>query len=165
MTPLNGASSPARSFQSCGGTARGFSRSYRKGGRYGPPWFDYDSVSAEPRWRPIEGGFTRFGDVVPLLGEPDDLYVIMAPGDEATIQFDASRAPPLPAGWTRDFLIYTDGWVKDADLNTAHGNTVEPLPFHAMTRYPYGTTEAYPGDSFHRRFQASYNTRWEGRHR
>src|SRR5207302_4422549 len=32
--------------------ARGFSRMYRKGGRYGPYWFDYDSVTKQSPWRP-----------------------------------------------------------------------------------------------------------------
>ncbi len=31
------------------------------------------------------------------------------------------------------------------DLYTAYPHTVEPLPFHAMSRYPYGTDEQYPG--------------------
>ena len=48
------------------------------------------SVSKESPWRPIEGAFTRFGDVLPLLDRPDDMYVIMAPGDETTLEFDAS---------------------------------------------------------------------------
>lgn len=138
---------------------RGFSRGYRKGGRYGPHWFDYDSTTTEPRWRPIEGAFTRFGDVLPLISEADDRYIIMAPGDETTVEFDAATAPPLPPAWSRDFLIYTVGWIKDADLNTAHGNTVEPLPFHGMTRYPYDASEAFPGDAVHRRFVTTYNTR------
>jgi cytochrome c-type biogenesis protein CcmH/NrfG len=116
---------------------RGFSREYRKGGRYGPHWFEYEEISTEPRWLPLEGTFTRFGDVQPLLLEPDDRYVIMGPGDEATIAFDAGRLPSLPPGWRRDFLLYSVGWVKDADLNTATGNTVYPLPFHDMSRYPY----------------------------
>jgi hypothetical protein len=34
---------------------RGFSRMYRKGGRYGPYWFDYGVVEKESPWRPIEG--------------------------------------------------------------------------------------------------------------
>ena len=59
---------------------RGFSRMYRKGGRHGPYWFDYDVVAKESPWRPIEGAFTRFGNVSTLLGNPDDMYVIMAPG-------------------------------------------------------------------------------------
>ena len=138
---------------------RGFSREYRKGGRYGPQWFDYDEVSTEPRWLKLEGTFTRFGDVLPLLLESDDKYVIMGPGDEMTLSFDARRTPSLPPGWTRDFLLYTVGWVKDADLNTATGHTVFPLPFHAMSRYPYGPDEAYPDDEDHRSFLREYATR------
>ena len=139
--------------------ARGYSRTYRKGGRYGPWWFDYDSVSREPRWRPIEGAFTRFGNVLPLLDRSDDMYVIMAPGDEMTLQFDASSAKSLPRGWTRDFLLYTDGWIKDSDLNTAFGTTVGPLPFHAIKQYPYARGESYPTDSAHARYRRDYNTR------
>ncbi len=139
--------------------ARGYSRTYRKGGRYGPWWFDYDSVSREPRWRPIEGAFTRFGDVLPLLGRSDDMYVIMAPGDEMTLQFDASSEKTLPRGWTRDFLLYTDGWIKDSDLNTAFGTSVDPLPFHAIKQYPYAPGERYPTDSAHQRYLRDYNTR------
>jgi hypothetical protein len=143
---------------------RGFSRTYRRGGRYGPHWFDYDLVSRESPWRVIEGAFTRFGDVRPLLENPDDMYVIMAPGDEATIQFDATSAAEVPKGWTRDFLLYTDGWIKDADLNTAFGNTVAPLPFHAMKQYPYAPGDAYPTDPQHQRFVTQYNTRVVERH-
>jgi hypothetical protein len=138
---------------------RGFSRMYRKGGRYGPYWFAYDDVVKESPWRPIEGAFTRFGDVLPLLKNPDDMYVIMGPGDEATIQFDASSATSLPRGWTRDFLLYTDGWIKDSDLNTAFGTTVGPLPFHGVKAYPYRQSEAYPTDAKHQRYLQEYNTR------
>ncbi|MDP9201144.1 MAG: CRTAC1 family protein, partial [Gemmatimonadota bacterium] len=138
---------------------RGFSRMYRKGGRYGPYWFAYDDVAKESPWRPIEGAFTRFGDVLPLLRNPDDMYVIMGPGDEATIQFDASSAKSLPPGWKRDFLLYTDGWIKDSDLNTAFGTTVGPLPFHGVQAYPYKPAEAYPTDPQHQRYLHEYNTR------
>ncbi|MEO8192986.1 MAG: FG-GAP-like repeat-containing protein [Gemmatimonadales bacterium] len=138
---------------------RGFSRMYRKGGRYGPYWFAYDDVSMESPWRPIEGAFTRFGDVQPLLRKGDDMYAIMGPGDEATIQFDARSASSLPRGWKRDFLLYTDGWIKDSDLNTAFGTTVEPLPFHGVRAYPYRPGEAYPTDPEHQRYLREYNTR------
>jgi len=138
---------------------RGFSHMYRKGGRYGPYWFAYDDVAKESPWRPIEGAFTRFGDVLPLLRNPDDMYVIMGPGDEATIQFDASSATSLPAGWKRDFLLYTDGWIKDSDLNTAFGTTVGPLPFHGVRAYPYRSAEAYPTDPEHQRYLRDYDTR------
>ncbi len=138
---------------------RGFSAEYRRGGRHGPHWFDYGQVSTEPRWLPLDGLFTRFGDVQPLLQDSDDRYVIMAPGDEVTIAFDARQAPSLASGWSRDFLLYTDGWLKDADLNTATGNTVLPLPFHGMSRYPYGSDASYPVDEDHQRYLRMYNTR------
>ncbi|MFQ5709051.1 MAG: FG-GAP-like repeat-containing protein [bacterium] len=138
---------------------RGFSRLYRKGGRHGPHWFDYSDVSTEQKWRDLEGNYTRYGNVQPLLLESDDRFVIVNAGDEITVTFDANQAPPLPPGWSRDFLIYTDGWIKDGDLNTAHGKTVAPLPFHAMSRYPYGQDEAYPGDEEHQKFLETYNTR------
>ena len=138
---------------------RGFSRTYRKGGRYGPHWFAYGDVSKESPWRPIEGAFTRYGDVLPLLGKSDDMYVIMAAGDEATVEFDAASADSLPAGWKRDFLLYSDGWIKDADLNTAFGNTVAPLPFQRIREYPYAAGESYPADAEHQRYNREYNTR------
>jgi Flp pilus assembly protein TadD/predicted secreted protein len=142
---------------------RGFSRMYRKGGRYGPYWFAYDDVAKESPWRPIEGAFTRFGDVLPLFRNPDDMYVIMGPGDEATIQFDASSASSLPPGWKRDFLLYTDGWIKDSDLNTAFGTAVAPLPFHQIKSYPYAGADAYPADAAHQNYLRRYNTRRVGR--
>jgi len=81
----------------------------------------------------------------------------MVPGDETTVEFDALPAPP--AGWTRDFLLYSDGWIKDSDLNTAHGTTVDPLPYHAIKSYPYGPGDAYPADSARQRYLREYNTR------
>ena len=138
---------------------RGFSRTYRKGGRYGPHWFAYDDVSTGSPWRAIQGNFTRFGDVLPLLSNADDMYTIMAPGDEITLQFDAASATALPPGWKRDFVLYTDGWVKDSDLNTAFGTTVGPLPFHGIKHYPYAAGESYPSDLTHQRYLKDYNTR------
>jgi hypothetical protein len=138
---------------------RGFSRMYRKGGRYGPFWFDYGSVTEEQPWLPLRGQFTRFGDVTDLVQHPDDRYVVFGPGDEITIEFDASAAPSLPTGWRRDFLLYSDSWLKDADLNTGTGQMVEPLPFHGMSRYPYGADESYPTDNDHQRYLRHYTTR------
>jgi hypothetical protein len=87
------------------------------------------------------------------------MYVVMAPGDEMTVQFDAASASALPPGWSRDFLLYSDGWIKDADLNTAFGNTVAPLPFHDMKEYPYAPGESYPKDAEHQGYLRDYNTR------
>ena len=139
---------------------RGFSRTFRKGGRYGPHWFDYSEVvSTGQPWRDLLGSYTRYGDVLPLLTEADDKYIIKNAGDETSIEFNAEGLPALPEGWTRDFLIHSVGWVKDGDLNTASGNTVGPLPFHGMTRYPYGPDESYPTDKEHKKYLEEYNTR------
>jgi hypothetical protein len=140
----------------------GFSRPYRKGGRYGPHWFDYDSVTEAPKWRDLVGPYTRYGEVRSLLTEADDMYVIMNAGDEVRIGFDATAVPAPPEGWVRDFVIYTVGWVKDGDLNTATGKTVGPLPFHGMTSYPYGDDESYPSDTAHAQYLAEFNTRLVG---
>lgn len=138
---------------------RGFSRLYRKGGRYGPHWFDYADVSTEGKWIDLAGYYTRYGDVRDLLLVPDSRYVIMNAGDEVTVSFDADAAPDLPPGWARDFVIYSTGWLKDGDLNTATGQTVAPLPFHGMSQYPYGPDESYPTDPEHQRYLRQYNTR------
>ena len=138
---------------------RGYSDSYRKGGPYGPEWFDYDHVTTGQKWRDLTGNYTRFGDVLSLLQKADDKYVIADGGDEISMDFDANNLPKLPEGWKRDFLIYSEGWVKDGDLNTAYGQTVLPLPFHKMPSYPYGKNVAYPTDKEHQEYQQKYNTR------
>ena len=95
----------------------------------------FGTPSAEPH---LQEGFHREAGVG---GEP----FLWSKGEaEITLRFDAAAAPALPDGWTRDFMIYTDGWIKDADLNTAEGWRVGPLPFHAMSEYPYGPNEEYP---------------------
>src|SRR5438034_798212 len=142
---------------------RGFSRLYQKGGRYGPEWPVNGEVSRESPWESIVGRYTRYGDVLPLVRARDAMYAVFGPGDEVTLTFDANAAPPLRPGWTRDFLLYTDAWLKDSDRNTAAGNTVAPLPFHGMSRYPYGADEAYPKDAAHERYLQRYNTRGVGR--
>ncbi len=138
---------------------RGFSRMYRKGGRNGPFWFDYSEVSKERRWRDLTGFYTRYGDVRELLLESDSKYIITNAGDEITVEFDTKDLPVLDTGWKRDFIIYTNGWLKDGDLNTATGQTVEPLPFKGMSAYPYGSDESYPNDKEYRDFIKNYNTR------
>jgi len=136
---------------------RGFSRMTRD--RFGYERFDYADVSLTGSWNPPQGLFTRYGDVTPLLARPDDMYVIFGPGDELTMRFDARALPDLPAGWTRDFIFYANGWVKDGDLNTKFSETVEPLPFHDMSGYPYPQAEHYPDTPEHRRYLRTYNTR------
>jgi hypothetical protein len=83
----------------------------------------------------------------------------MGSGDEVALRFRAAGLPELPLGWKRDFLLLVDGWAKDADANTAFSQSVLPLPFHSMSRYPYPAGEHYPVDEAHARYQREYNTR------
>jgi tetratricopeptide (TPR) repeat protein len=122
---------------------RGFSATRIDPERKQPDTFLYDQVSLTSYWNPTPGMYTRYGDVRAQLAVVDDEFVIMGSGDEVTLEFDASGPPP-PAGWTRDFLLKVDGWAKDRDANTASGTSVEPLPFHAMSRYPYPDSEHFP---------------------
>jgi len=138
---------------------RGFSRSFRKGGRYGPHWFDYSVVEKDPKWRDMTGNYTRYGNVLPLLTQSDNKYIISNAGDETSVKFDAKKLPPMKDGWSRDFLIHSVGWVKDADLNTAFGNTVTPLPFHGMKNYPPGPGDTYPNSPELQKYNQEYNTR------
>ena len=138
---------------------RGFSRSFRKGGRYGPHWFDYSKTDTEPKWRDLPGNYTRYGDVLPLLTASDNKYIISNAGDEATVTFDETKLPPLRDGWKRDFMIRSVGWVKDGDINTAFGNSVTPLPYHGMSSYPPSPNDKYPDDPGLKRYQSEYNTR------
>jgi hypothetical protein len=138
---------------------RGFSKSYRKGGRYGPHWFDYSVVEKGQKWRDLSGNYTRYGDVLQLIEEPDNKYIISNAGDETTVEFNAATLPQLAKGWKRDFLIRSVGWVKDGDLNTALGNTVLPLPFHGMKNYPPSESDIYPENPELQKYNREYNTR------
>ncbi len=71
-----------------------------------------------------------------------------AAGDIVELAFDASGLPVLQKGWVRDYCLTTIGWVKDADMNQAVRETVGPLPFHGMSRYPYPNTESHPHPDF-----------------
>lgn len=112
---------------------RGFSK-VATPSRRRPDLPDYNQLLGPgPIWRDLEGYYTRYGDVRELLQQVDDRYVIMNAGDEFVLRFAAPPAPP--AGWTRDFVLVGDGWVKDGDFNTAHSTTVHPLPSHASSEY------------------------------
>jgi Flp pilus assembly protein TadD len=138
---------------------RGFSATRIDPARKQPDQFIYSSVTPLSFWNPTPGYYTRYGDVRELLEAVDDRYVIMGSGDEITLRFDAGKLPPLPSGWKRDFLLKVDGWAKDRDANTAFSQTVEPLPFHGMSAYPYPVGEQYPKDTIHRKYRERYNTR------
>jgi tetratricopeptide (TPR) repeat protein len=121
--------------------------------------YDYNRVSTAVPWKVMVGRYTREGDVRVLLKATDDMFVISRPGDEIALSFDARSVPALPAGWTRTFLLYANGYSKEMNPRSASPDTVGPLPFRAMTRYPYPAGEHYPRTRPYREYQEGYNTR------
>jgi tetratricopeptide (TPR) repeat protein len=123
----------------------------------------YDRIAnTMPRWRDLVGYHTRFGDVRELLARIEDRYVIMNAGDELRLSF---QAPPPPAkGWTRDFVLIGDGWVKDGDYNTSFSKTVLPLPAHGRPDYvsksSLPTLEEDPVYQRHREDWQTFHTRF-----
>ena len=121
----------------------------------------YDRFRSSTRqWFDLEGYYTRFGDVRPLLRSVDDRYLIMNAGDE--IRFEFPALPPPAEGYVRDFLLQGDGWVKDGDFNTAFSRTVRPLPLHADTGYrgPLVPLQQDPGYLLHPSDWVEYHTRY-----
>ncbi|MHC4744833.1 MAG: FG-GAP-like repeat-containing protein, partial [Planctomycetota bacterium] len=136
----------------------GYPREYSPDGRR-PTLYDYDSVDRAIAWKIMEGDYTRYGQVRELVEEADDCYVIMGRGEELTLRFPAEAFGPVPEGCRRSFILKTDSFCKDMDLYSAHPDTVEPLPFHSMTGYPYGPDEKYPNDEKRRQYRRRFNTR------
>lgn len=142
---------------------RGFSRRtyadnslFRNG--HAPEGYDYDTVTTDPRWPPVAGRFTRYGNCLPLLTQHDDRMVVMGAGDELTIEFEVP-VKPVRKGWNRDFVLRNVGYDKDADLNTIYGQSSEPFPFRAMSRYPFATDDETPDSAEYN----SYLHEWQNR--
>eukprot|EP00913_Durusdinium_trenchii_P013410 g12591.t1 len=133
---------------------RGFSRRIEQP-HHAPETYDFQTTDPVPHWPPMLGRFTRFGDVTDLVRRDDDRLVVMGAGDTMTLRFARDPAkpldPPLPPGWKRDFFIRNVGWDKDADLNTVLGQTVEPLPYRAMSRYPFAPRDTPPDSKAYRK--------------
>ena len=137
---------------------RGFSAETTPDG-HEPQGYDYARVSFSSPWKAMTGKYTREGDVRELLAKSDDMFVLSRPGDEISLSFDAHNLPLLPPGWKRTFLLYADGFSKEMDINSASPDQLNPLPFHAMSRYPYFWPEHYPMTPARRRSLETYNTR------
>ncbi|HEX7360995.1 MAG TPA: FG-GAP-like repeat-containing protein [Bryobacteraceae bacterium] len=138
---------------------RGFSRVVVDPHQQQPERFLYNQVSPVSNWNQTPGLYTRYGKVRKLVNATDDRFVIMGSGDELRLSYPAANLPKLPAGWSRDFMLLVDGWAKDADPNTAFSQSVMPLPFHAMSSYPYPKGEHYPNDPEHEKYVGDYLTR------
>lgn len=118
----------------------------------------YEYVYSEPNGATayFPGSYTRFGEVMSLLSRTDDKFVIYGGGDEIAMTF-TPPAPPAP-GINRSLLVYTNGYYKDVKVDVPH--TIEPLPFAAMSNFPYDEAdENYPNDAEHNAYRAEYNTR------
>lgn len=138
---------------------RGFSPSIIHPERRQPEAFTYEGAQPVSLWNPTPGLYTRYGDVLALTSAVDDRMIVMGSGDEVRLKFDAAAVPALPKGWRRDFLLLVDGWAKDRDANTAESQTTTPLPFHAMSRFPYPASEQYPQTPENLKYLREYNTR------
>jgi len=117
-------------------TFHGFSRRVKNGPQR-PETYDYRDASSAMRWPPLRGPLTRAGDCLELLRTWDDSMVVISGGDEIQLRFLVPNGEP-PEGWTRDFVLHSVGWDKDADLNTLAGQQIGPLPFKGMQQYPPG---------------------------
>jgi len=139
----------------------GFPREFTPDGRH-PALYDYDNIDRTVPWKIMAGNYTRFGEVTELLEEADDCFVVMGRGDELTLRFSAESFGPIPQGRLRTFILKTDSFCKDMDFCSGYPDTVEPLPFHNMSNYPYGAGEHYPDDEKRRVYQRRFNTRKMG---
>ena len=107
------------------------------------------------------GAFTRYGDVTPLVQNADNMFVIGRQGDQVNMQFSTANLAPVASGMERDYFFVVATWFKDPPGAWGYGFnfTVDPLPFMAMTGFPYPTTESYPYDATHLAYIQQYNTR------
>jgi len=104
---------------------------YPKELRRSPESYDYQQISKTAPFVAHRGAYTRYGDVTELTQAADDRYAIMATGDEVALEFDATRLPPLPAGWKRTVIFKAEGFEKGMDYLIPNPFTVSPLPLHA----------------------------------
>jgi hypothetical protein len=108
------------------------------------------------------GAYTRYGEAGELLSAADDRFAVFGPGDGLRLTLHESRLPPLAAGRGRAFFLKARGYCKDMDLYTAHPESVEPLPFGAMSGYPYDRSPPAKGEEFPP-FLEAYRRKWNTR--
>jgi hypothetical protein len=121
--------------------------------------YSYAQRSASGPYAHAAGNYTRYGDVKDLLSRSDEKFTVFSSGEGVKLEFNPAGLPALPAGWVRDYFFYADGFEKDLDFYAANAFTVEPLPRHGLTAYPYPESKEYPMDVDHLRYEFDYNTR------
>jgi hypothetical protein len=97
------------------------------------------------------GAFTRYGDVTPLMQDADDVFVIGRQGDQVNMQFSIANLGSQAPGTERDYFFAVACWFKDPPEAWGYGFsfTVDPMPFIAMSGFPYPSSESYPNDPIH----------------
>jgi len=105
------------------------------------------------------GNYTRYGDVKTLLNAADDKFSVFGSGEGVKLDFDPGGLAKLPAGWVRDYFFYANGFEKDMDFYATYAFTVEPLPKHGSSAYPYPAGKEYPLDEEHLKYELECNTR------
>ena len=58
-----------------------------------PESYDYQRMSRDDAFQIHRGNYARYGDVTLLMKAPDDMYAVMASGDEVTADFDTAGLP------------------------------------------------------------------------
>jgi tetratricopeptide (TPR) repeat protein len=140
---------------------RGFSALVRRAPN-APHEFDYARTSTVSPWGASPGPYTRHGDVRELLLTDDSRPVVLGPGDEIALLFDASELPPPAPGYRRTLFLESHGWDKDYDKHTyAVERGSLPLPFQGMRVYPWGADEHPPDPEAMERFRREWLTRPE----
>ncbi len=119
----------------------------------------YEQASATGPYTRPAGGYTRYGDVLPLLKDFDDRLALFGSGDEIALDFDPSQLPALPNDWVRDYFYVAHGYEKDMDFYAYDFDRVAPLPFQDMGTYPY-PGKSFPLDDAHLNYLLEYNTRY-----
>lgn len=117
------------------------------------PYYDYNR--RDPFWdtRHMTGNYTKFGDALPLVQAVDDASAIFGPGEEVRLSYLATL-DDIPNGWTRRFVLETNGWAKDKDLFTRDGDTLAPIPIRPSSKDDSQRNLLH--QRFNRRFRVGY---------
>jgi hypothetical protein len=89
------------------------------------------------------------------------MYVIGRQGDQVEMQFSTANLTAPAPGMVRDYFFEVAAWFKDplGQWGFGFNFTTNPLPFMAMSGFPYPSNESYPYDAAHLAYLAEYNTR------
>jgi hypothetical protein len=120
-----------------------------------PNYADFSQAFSAPS--NSSGAFTEYGDVLSLILSADDRLVVGRIGDLVSLRFPDSFGP-VAEGMERDYFFVSSLWFKARWVQN-QPYTVDPMPFQAMSGYPYPSNESFPTDTAHVAYVQNYNTR------